>query len=178
MARLTDAQIKHMTERFLNWRLPDNFSPDAGISFTPTFNDSPAVMATLGLTEPMRHEPTGTNLFDYSQAKAMILHMIEDLPGNAFEATGTINFGDALVALKEGKKVARAGWNGKGMFLYHVPAASYPASRNGRGTMIGYFEDDMVPYRDYIAMKTAQGDVVPWVCSQSDALEEDWQIVA
>lgn len=100
-----------------------------------------------------------------------------DVFDRAYRPTQAMTFGQALEALKAGQKVARAGWNGKGMFIYHVPAAAYPASRNGAGTMLGYFDDDMVPYRDYIAMKTAQGDVVPWVCSQSDALEEDWEIV-
>lgn len=88
-----------------------------------------------------------------------------------------MNFGDALLALKEGKRVARHGWNGKGMFLYYVPAASYPAQRNGNGTMIGKFPDDMVPYRAYIAMKTVNDEVVPWVASQSDLLDADWVIV-
>lgn len=88
-----------------------------------------------------------------------------------------MNFGDALAALKQGKRVARHGWNGKGMFLYYVPAAAYPAHRNSNGTMQGLFPDDMVPYRAYVAMKTAQDDVVPWVASQSDILEDDWVVV-
>jgi hypothetical protein len=69
-----------MVERFLTWKLPANFNPDAGISFKAEFNDSPAVMAALGLTEPMRHEPTGTNLFDYTQAEAMVRYMQEGMP--------------------------------------------------------------------------------------------------
>ena len=77
---MTDDQIKHMTERFLGWRLPENFQPDAGISFKAEFNDSPAAMEMLGLSEPMRHQPVGTNLFDYTQAEAMIRYMVEGLP--------------------------------------------------------------------------------------------------
>lgn len=88
-----------------------------------------------------------------------------------------MDFGQALDALKEGARVAREGWNGKGMFLYFVPAASYPAQRNEFGTMLGMFPDDMVPYRAYIAMKTVDNDIVPWVCSQTDALADDWEIV-
>lgn len=87
------------------------------------------------------------------------------------------SFGRALRWLEQGFKVARAGWNGKGMYLYYVPAAKYPASNNANNTMAGVFENDMVPYRAYIAMKTAQNDVVPWVASQSDILESDWVIV-
>ena len=89
----------------------------------------------------------------------------------------TFSFGDAVEILKKGARVARAGWNGKGMFLYYVPENKYPASRNEHGTMIGVFEDDMVPYREYIALKTVDNQVVPWAPSISDALAEDWQIV-
>ena len=88
----------------------------------------------------------------------------------------TFDFGTAVEALKQGARVAREGWNGKGMFLYYVPENKYPASRNEYGTMIGVFEDDMVPYGAYIAMKTAQNNVVPWLASQTDVLAEDWVI--
>ena len=87
-----------------------------------------------------------------------------------------MNFGQALEQLKQGAKVSREGWNGKGMFLYYVPANKYPASRNEHGTMIGVFEDDMIPYGAYIAMKTAQNNVVPWLASQTDVLAEDWYV--
>ena len=86
-------------------------------------------------------------------------------------------FGSAITAMKDGHHVARSGWNGKGMFLYYVPENKYPASRNEHGTMVGVFEDDMVPYREYIALKTVDNQVVPWAPSISDALAEDWQIV-
>lgn len=86
------------------------------------------------------------------------------------------DFGLAIHCLKAGKKVQRAGWNGKGMFLYYVPAASYPMQRNSLETMGGIFPDDMVPYGAYIAMKTAQDNVVPWLASQTDVLAEDWQL--
>jgi len=89
----------------------------------------------------------------------------------------TFSFGDAVEILKKGLRVERAGWNGKGMFLYYVPENKYPANRNEQATMIGMFKDDMVPYGAYIAMKTAQNNVVPWLASQTDVLAEDWQIV-
>ena len=88
-----------------------------------------------------------------------------------------MNFGTVVENLKLGNSAQREGWNGKGMFLYYVPENKYPASRNEHGTMIGVFEDDMVPYGAYIAMKTAQNNVVPWLASQTDVLAEDWQIV-
>lgn len=74
---MNDDQIKHMVNRFLAWRLPENFHPDNGISFKPTFNEE--YMAKQG-KPPMRHDPTGTNLFDYTQAEAMVRHLVEGLP--------------------------------------------------------------------------------------------------
>lgn len=69
----TDEQIKYMRDRFLGWKLPENFNPDNGISFKPTFNDH--------LPEPMKREPSGTNLFDAQQAEQMIRYMLDGLPG-------------------------------------------------------------------------------------------------
>lgn len=89
-------------------------------------------------------------------------------------STESMNFGDALLALKQGERVARKGWNGKGMFLYHVPAEAYPPSTE---VAKAAFHGENVPYGAYIAMKTAQGNVVPWLASQTDMLAEDWCIV-
>lgn len=85
------------------------------------------------------------------------------------------NFGEALVALKFGQKVARQGWNGKGMFLYLVPAGAYPARTAIAKSEWG--EEGLVPYQAYIAMKTVQGTVVPWLASQTDMLAEDWEVL-
>lgn len=60
----------------------------------------------------------------------------------------SFDFGLAIHCLKAGEKVQRKGWNGSGMYVYYVPAATYPAQRNSKSTMAGEFEDDMVPYRE------------------------------
>lgn len=93
---------------------------------------------------------------------------------DAYRKSGKMNFGHAIEMLKAGYKVARSGWNGKGMFLYYVPAASYPPSTNIAKETFG---GQSVPYGAYIAMKTAQGNVVPWLASQTDMLAEDWLII-
>lgn len=98
-----------------------------------------------------------------------------DVFDRAYRPTTGLSFGMAIEALKLGEKVARAGWNGAGQFVYLVPAASYPAQT---GIAKAYFgADAMVPYRAYLALKTAQGDVATWAPSCSDALADDWQIV-
>lgn len=86
-----------------------------------------------------------------------------------------VTFGDAVFYLKKGKRVARAGWNGKGMFLYLVPPGDYPARTEAAKAYWG--DDALVPYGAYIAMKTAQENVVPWLASQTDVLAEDWVIL-
>lgn len=93
----------------------------------------------------------------------------------AYRETGGITFGLALEALKRGFKVARAGWNGKGMFVYLVPAASYQAQT---GVAKEYFgETAMVSYAAYMAIKNVNETVSTWVPSVNDCLAEDWEIV-
>lgn len=70
--KLTDDQIKHMANRFLNWKLPAGFKPDGGISFERFGNK--------GTEHEYRREPVGTNLIGYSEAEAMVRHMIEEMP--------------------------------------------------------------------------------------------------
>lgn len=86
-----------------------------------------------------------------------------------------MNFGKAIEALKQGKKVTSKGWNGKKMFLYYVPEGLYPARTDAAKSIAD--ENGKVQYGPYIAMKTAQGNVVPWLASQTDMLSEDWEIV-
>lgn len=93
---------------------------------------------------------------------------------SAYRRIDNLTFGQAIEAAKQGRRVARAGWNGVGMYAYIVPAASYPAQTEVAKAEFG----DMVPYREYWALKTAQGDVATWAPSGSDSLAEDWCIVS
>lgn len=83
-----------------------------------------------------------------------------------------MTFGEALAALKEGKRVKREGWNGKGMFLFLVPGSTFQVSR---APLLGiYPAGTTINYHAHIDMKTAQDTVVPWLASQTDVLAEDW----
>lgn len=75
LALITDEQIKQITNRFLGWRLPEDFRPDDGISFEPEFNKE--WNAAQG-KPPQRRTPTGTNLFSYTQAEAMVRFILAD----------------------------------------------------------------------------------------------------
>ena len=91
----------------------------------------------------------------------------------------TMDFGYAVKMMKEGKRVSRIGWNGKGMFLslvkgrdtdYHVNSEVFGTGNDGNS-------QDQLPVLDAIYMKTADNKLVPWLASQTDVLAEDWQIV-
>lgn len=88
-----------------------------------------------------------------------------------------MDFGDAIKALKNGKRVSRYSWGvGQEQYLYYVPSASYPVRTEVAVKQWG--EGGLVPYEAYIALKTVHGTVVIWNASQADMLSEDWLIVS
>lgn len=113
-----------------------------------------------------------------------------------------MNFGKAIEALKEGKRAARDGWNGKGMFIFMRPAdeiridvvvnnvKSLPKSvkdyyaqdiTTGDGGQLrpeSIDENDTVKFTAYLCLKAADGTIVNgWLASQSDMLSEDWTVL-
>jgi Protein of unknown function (DUF2829) len=94
---------------------------------------------------------------------------------NAYRTVSGMSFGLAIEAMKKGYKVARQGWNGKGMFLFLVQGSQFEVNR---APLLGiYPAGTVVNYQPHIDMKTAQDTVVPWLASQSDVLADDWVIV-
>lgn len=84
------------------------------------------------------------------------------------------NFEWALSMLKQGMLVCRQGWNGKNMFLYYVQGSHFKVDRP---PLLGVFKDGTeIDYHPHIDMKTATGDCVPWLASQTDLLANDWQL--
>lgn len=72
-----------------------------------------------------------------------------------------MDIGQAITAMRRGERVARAGWNGKGMWL----ALQTPDENSKMG-------------KPYIYMRPVDGELVPWLASQTDLLATDWQTVA
>lgn len=66
--------VKHMVNRFLSWKLPEDFRPDAGISFNPEYNVE--YRAERGLP-PISWDPIGTNLLTATQAEEMVRYMLD-----------------------------------------------------------------------------------------------------
>ena len=83
------------------------------------------------------------------------------------------SFGRAVELLKQGQRVARKGWNGKGMFLLSVKGTCVTEPIND---CCGDPQEVGLPVLDAIYMKTADNKLVPWLASQTDVLSEDWVI--
>ena len=88
--------------------------------------------------------------------------------------TENFTFGQALELVKQGKCITRTGWNGKNMFLFLVRGLSVMQAIND---CYGDPEGQPLEVLDAIYMKTTDNKLVPWLCSQADALAEDWQTV-
>lgn len=84
-----------------------------------------------------------------------------------------LSFGQAIAFMKDGKKVARKGWNGKGMWLGLVNKSQCTVSEDV------VYDDTCKPVvvDPWIGMKTAGDTFVPWLASQTDMLSNDWVLV-
>lgn len=78
-----------------------------------------------------------------------------------------MDIGEAVRFLREGHNVRRAGWNGKGMWIVLLSPAEWTTS------LCPVPEDRLA----FVAMKTADDKMVPWLCSQTDLLATDWEVV-
>lgn len=93
-----------------------------------------------------------------------------------------MDFGQAIETLKKGGKVARSGWNGKGMFLYlvygqHVPMCNL-RNEAGKHLKAKHNDHSEIDINPHIDMKAADGSiVVGWLASQTDMLACDWEVV-
>lgn len=91
-----------------------------------------------------------------------------------------LTFSQALELLKQGKKVQRVGWNGKGMWLCYMPPltiANQDINERTRKHLSSTFMEDL-HINGYIVMWTADRKWQPgWLASQTDMLASDWQEV-
>ena len=92
-----------------------------------------------------------------------------------YQPITAMSFGHAIHALKAGKRIARAGWNGKGMFLYLVAGSRFAVNRP---PLLGIYEAGTeIDYRPHIDIRDAEGKCAPWNASQPDMLADDWLIL-
>lgn len=133
-----------------------------------------------GWTLPENENPDDTGmLLDIVNGKSSNIEGFDGyvtwLPTAEFEYTYRrakgLDFGRAKDLLRQGIPMCRAGWNGKGMFVYYVPPGEYPART---GVAKQYYGDKLVPYNEYLAIKNVDGSVSTWVPSINDVFAEDW----
>ena len=93
-----------------------------------------------------------------------------------------MNFGEAIEALKQGKRVSRAGWNGRGAWLALTPGSVIGVEQARSGAVLAVATHEPTPnivIDAHIDMRTASGSVQPgWLASQSDMLADDWSVVS
>lgn len=82
--------------------------------------------------------------------------------------------GWAVKQLQDGALVRRAGWNGKGMFLYLVPGTTFTVNRKPLNDI--YPPGTEITYRPHVDIRGADGACCPWLCSQADLLATDWEL--
>ena len=128
-----------------------------------------------GSDEGFLVEDMGPSKPNHKDYKGYISWMPADSFTLVHEPVQQMDFGGALDALKNNNKVARAGWNGQGMFVYLVPAAKYAAQTGAAKDHFG--EEAFVPYNAYLALKGVDETVSTWVPSVTDVLAEDWSII-
>lgn len=96
----------------------------------------------------------------------------------AYRLTDGMSFGLAIEAAKMGKKIARAGWNGKGMWVIYRTGYpdGIPCNKN-TADAVGIPEGTLFKVRPYLQMKCVDDSFQMWLASQSDILADDWYIV-
>lgn len=84
-------------------------------------------------------------------------------------------FAEVIDLLKDGKRLARKGWNGKGLFVFLVPGSTFKVNRP---PLLGiYPEGTDIEYHAHVDIRSVDGKIVPWTPSQTDMLAHDWEIV-
>lgn len=84
-----------------------------------------------------------------------------------------MNFSEALVLIKAGKRLTRLNWNGPGQFVFLVNGSTFEVNREPLSLM--YPPGTVIDYLPHIDIRTKQGPIVPWQASQIDLLANDWQ---
>jgi len=130
-------------------------------------------MAARGEKMPTWAELTPQNRSKWAETAAIIRDVAKQLDEKASKRFG---FDEAIRMLKEGCRVAREGWNGKGMWIFIChPSLPEIEATHGRPATVTEDARASTMMNSVIAMKTATGDiVVGWLASQTDMLAEDW----
>lgn len=100
----------------------------------------------------------------------------------AYRPTTGVSFGLAIEAAKAGSRIARMGWNGKGMWVAYTPGSTFPVAMAKQGHAAWYRAQEegveMVTLLPHLDMRTADGSMnIGWLASQTDMLADDWVVL-
>lgn len=128
---------------------------------------------------PAKHQATGEEGYAVKYADGYISWSPTSTFEDAYRAIGhsdqRLTFGDAIHMLKRGYKLTRAGWNGKGMFIFLVQSSSFKVNRP---PLLGiYPEGTVISYRPHIDMSGVDGSISTWSPTNNDVLAEDWMVL-
>jgi hypothetical protein len=130
-----------------------------------------------GWTIPENENPNDDGfLVEYSDS--YVSWSPEHAFNEAYRPMSGLTFGLAIEAAKKGCKIARKGWNGKG--LYVIYRTGYPDGipcNKNTADAVGIPEGTLFKVRPYLQMKCVDGSFQMWLASQSDILESDWEVV-
>jgi hypothetical protein len=85
-----------------------------------------------------------------------------------------MDFSDALIRIKDGKKLRRKGWNSPNqyVFLFDARVVNMYLPQQVHSSLVNSFIEH------FVVIKTVQGNLVPWLVSQTDLLAEDWEVTS
>ena len=132
-------------------------------------------------TDMYPYEELPENIKDYDRVTVnAVLQALDDLGIKLKESTQKtgLNFGQALDRLKQGYKVARSGWNGKGMVIVYQKGYPQGIPCNAQTAKAwGMSEGDLFKCEPYLQMKIATGSHSMYTPNTLDVLAEDWEVV-
>lgn len=173
MRPVTQAEVDAGWSAMQTWNV--NISGEDLINGSPKLGDMVA-------RNPKNHDDQWLVAKSYFEENLAIISSPE---ATLAKSAKHMSFSQALHYLKEGYKVARKGWNGKGMYIALIPSKE-------SAELTEVFTDVILESNDgpnecsahknyvdsYLCMKTASGTVQPgWLASQADMLSEDWEII-
>ncbi len=142
----------------------------------PEVSEPAQISENCGYTCDVRIEEVYT--FTTSEDDKYPSYMTAEEFEKTCRSTEDMSFGDALIVLKQGKRVARKGWNGKNMSVAYQKGYpdGIPCNKNTAEAW-GMQEGELFKCRPYLQMRCADGTFQMWLASQSDILADDWYIV-
>lgn len=141
-------------------------------------NDTIMMHCKDGKVLDIRKTETVDYTFTNVASDEWILATVDNTPVLGGEAL--FGFNEAVKYVKRGLKVARKGWNGKGMWIVlFKPTSLVVFTKEGCITEKEYTidTDKVLPIQPAVYMKTADGNFIPWLASQADLLSDDWTII-